>query len=183
MGMIMKEKKIREIRKASKNDTLAINEKAVEKLAHILNDTNLTEIEYEEHDCRIRVSRHIEAPLTAPIASSVLPTDSVATHDSVSTIAPSTQPDDPEVSRDMDLSIHPGVVKSPMVGTVYLAAQPDAPNFINEGDTVSKGDTLLIIEAMKVMNPIRAPQSGKIEKILAKTSEPVEYDDPLVLIT
>lgn len=175
----MKEKKVRDITKSSKNmDKEGINEKAVEKLAHILNDTNLTEIEYEAQDFRIRVAR-----TPAAVSMAHAPAPSVApTPPPVADLSTTSKTDASGVSHDMDFINHPGAVKSPMVGTVYLSAQPDAPHFIKEGSTVKEGDTLLIIEAMKVMNPIRASKSGKVQKILVKNAEPVEYDHPLVII-
>jgi acetyl-CoA carboxylase biotin carboxyl carrier protein len=77
---------------------------------------------------------------------------------------------------------HPGTVKSPMVGTVYTAPEPDAPTFITEGDSVSKGQTLLIVEAMKVMNPITAPKTGTVVKILVQNAQPVEFGEALVIV-
>ncbi|MEC7706284.1 MAG: acetyl-CoA carboxylase biotin carboxyl carrier protein subunit, partial [Pseudomonadota bacterium] len=81
-----------------------------------------------------------------------------------------------------DLSAHEGAVLSPMVGTVYLAPEPGAANFINEGDVVKKGQTLFIVEAMKVMNPITAPTDGKVTKILVENAQPIEFDQPLAII-
>jgi len=81
-----------------------------------------------------------------------------------------------------DAAAHPGAVKSPMVGTVYLAPEPDAPLFAKEGDQVKKGQTLFIVEAMKVMNPITAPADGKLTRILVDNAQPIEFDQPLAII-
>lgn len=177
MGVVMKDKKVLDITKSSKNlDKGLIDEKAVEKLAHILNDTNLTEIEYEAQNCRIRVAR-TPAPIAVAQAHAPIPLAMA------NAVPAAPRADDSGVSHDMDFASHPGAVKSPMVGTVWLSSLPDVPAFISEGDTIKEGDTLLIIEAMKVMNPIRAPKSGKVAKVLVKNAEPVEYDHPLVIIT
>ncbi len=143
---------------------------AVRKLAEILIETGLTEIEYEAEGNRIYVSRQMianatVAPLVSPSLPSVQPQSSVVA-------APS----------NLDLNKHPGAVRSPMVGTVYLASQPGADPFIKVGDTVSVGQTLLIVEAMKVMNPIKSPSAGKVTHIFAKDASPVEYDELLLVI-
>lgn len=161
----------------------------VRQLAEILNDTNLTEIEYELDNSRIRVVRQ-PAPQTimAPMPMngmgsmmSALPPQGM--HQPVaqplnthSTEAPASAP----VAADP--ASHPGVVKSPMVGTAYLSPSPGADPFITVGSTVSEGATLLIVEAMKVMNPIRATKSGIVKQILVRDSDPVEYDQPLVIV-
>ena len=88
----------------------------------------------------------------------------------------------PSTSGSFDLSKHPGVIKSPMVGTVYMSPEPGAPAFIKVGDNVSVGQNLLIIEAMKVMNPIKASKSGIVKKILVRDAEPIEFDTPLLII-
>jgi acetyl-CoA carboxylase biotin carboxyl carrier protein len=82
----------------------------------------------------------------------------------------------------VDLSKHPGAVKSPMVGTAYLAPEPGKPNFVSVGDEVTKGQTLLIIEAMKTFNPIKAPKAGRVAQILVDNGRPVEFDEPLMIV-
>ena len=142
---------------------------AVRKLAEILLETGLTEIEYEAEGNRIYVSR--QTTNTTAVVPSVLPSASAAV---VTATPPATATN--------DLTKHPGVLRSPMVGTVYLAPQPGAAPFIKLGDTVSVGQTLLIVEAMKVMNPIKSTQNGKVIHIFVKDTAPVEYDEPLLVI-
>ena len=145
----------------------------IRTLARLLAETGLSEIEYSSGACRIRVARNGEqataAPLPARVAAVPLPAE---------TAAPAA-----EANPADHLADHPGAVKSPMVGTAYLAPQPGAPPFIRPGDTVAEGQALLIIEAMKVMNQIRAPRPGRIERILVADGEPVEYGAILLLIT
>lgn len=143
---------------------------AIRQLAKILVDTKLTEIEYEDDGRRIRVSRggNIQT------ATVVAPSHTVAVAEPVS--AP-TVPPAAVVPND-----HPGTVKSPMVGTAYMSAEPGAAAFVKVGDTVSVGQTLMIIEAMKVMNPIKSPSAGKVIKIFTQDASPVEYGEPLMII-
>ncbi|MBS0184745.1 MAG: acetyl-CoA carboxylase biotin carboxyl carrier protein [Proteobacteria bacterium] len=155
-----------------------IDAKAVRTLARILNETNLSEIEYELDSGRIKVVRTGASQITQ------IPSYSSPHHVSIS---PSSVPEPSEnlsipPSHETDWSTHPGVLKSPLVGTAYLSSQPGADPFIKEGDQVPEGHTLLILEAMKVMNPIRAPKSGKILKILVQNAQPVEFGEPLVVI-
>ena len=153
---------------AEKTGTMQVDVKLVRQLAELLNETGLTEIEVEEDDRKIRVARTVQsvavaaAPVAAPAAApAVAP-------------APAAAPAAP--------ADHPGAVKSPMVGTAYLAASPEAAPFVSVGDSVKEGDTLLIIEAMKVMNPITAPRGGKVTQMLVANGQPVEFDQPLVVI-
>jgi acetyl-CoA carboxylase biotin carboxyl carrier protein len=144
----------------------------VRELAELLNETGLTEIEVEDDDRKIRVSRGeiAAAPpayAAAPVAAAVAP--AAAAPAPAEAPAPST----PDVKN---------VVKSPMVGTCYLSAEPGAAPFIAVGKAVKEGDTLLIVEAMKVMNPIAAPKSGTVSAILVENAQPVEFDQPLVVI-
>lgn len=158
----------------SSKNPIEINSAAVRELAEILRDTHLTEIEYETEHGRIRVAKELlaaspmvaAAPAPAPMAPS----------------APQAVPEAPATPAADNWTSHPGLVKSPMVGTAYLAPQPGTPNFITEGKSVSVGDTLLIVEAMKVMNPIKATKSGTVKKIIVSDAEPVEFDQPLVVI-
>jgi acetyl-CoA carboxylase biotin carboxyl carrier protein len=159
---------------ASKDASAPIDPKLVRKLADILADTGLTEIEVEQGELRIRVARQIAvagpvayAPAPAIAAPSVAPAPAAA--------APAPAPAPTETQRGE-------AVKSPMVGTVYLQSQPGTPRFIKVGDQVSAGQTLLIIEAMKTMNPIPAPKAGTVSRILIEDSQPVEFGEPLVII-
>jgi acetyl-CoA carboxylase biotin carboxyl carrier protein len=155
---------------AEKSGAMQVDVKLVRQLAELLNDTGLTEIKVQDGDRRIKVSRGGVAVAVAAPA----PTATV-------TAAPaSPAPAAPQTAAPA--GDHPGSVKSPMVGTVYLASSPESPNFINVGDTVKEGDTLVIIEAMKVMNPIAAPRGGKVTQILISNAQPVEFDQPLVVI-
>ncbi|MBY0462904.1 MAG: acetyl-CoA carboxylase biotin carboxyl carrier protein [Alphaproteobacteria bacterium] len=143
---------------------------AVRKLAEILVDTDLSEIEYEDNGSRIYVSRKANI---APVATHVMAPSPAATgHTAVPAAAPSAT----------DWAKHPGTVRSPMVGTAYLSPEPGAPNFIKVGDSIIVGQTLLIVEAMKVMNQIKATQAGKVTQILVSDASPVEYDEPLLVI-
>ena len=154
---------------AGQKSGMNIDTALVRELAELLNETGLTEIEVEDEDRKIRVVRGgtftsvqaAPAPM-APAAPAPL------------AAAPAAEPA-AEAS-------HADAFKSPMVGTVYLAAEPGAANFIKVGDTVKEGDTLLIVEAMKVMNPITADKSGTVTAILVENAQPVEFDQPLVVI-
>jgi acetyl-CoA carboxylase biotin carboxyl carrier protein len=146
----------------------------VRQLADILNDTELTEIEVERGELRIRVAREITAaPIVqyaaAPAAAPAAP---------VPAAAPASMPSDPAtiVARAGE------EVKSPMVGTAYLQASPEAPPFVQPGDKVKKGQTLLIVEAMKTMNPIQSPRDGVVKEVLVGDAQPVEFGEPLVLL-
>ena len=143
----------------------------VRELAELLAETGLSEIEVEDGDRKIRVARgtavasaaaYHAPPPSAPAAAPVP--------------APSVPPGD-VVGADVA-----GALASPMVGTVYLAAEPGAANFVSIGDSVKEGDTLLIIEAMKVMNPIPADKAGTVKAILVDNAQPVEFGQPLVVI-
>ena len=141
----------------------------VRELAEMLADTGLTEIEVEDGDRKIKVSRAATAasafvaapaPAAAPAPVAAAP---------AAEAAPAAAPVD--------------ALKSPMVGTAYLTPEPGAPNFVSVGSQVKVGDTLLIIEAMKVMNPITATKAGTVSAILIETGQPVEYDQPLLVIS
>ncbi len=141
--------------------------KTIRELAEILNEANLTEIEVEVEGMRLRVARADQVTLvSAPAAAAPVPQAAAA-------------PAAPEPASPIS---HAGAVKSPMVGTVYVAPDPNAPPFIKEGDTVSAGQTLFIIEAMKTMNPVAAPKAGKVKSILVHNAQPVEFDETLVII-
>jgi acetyl-CoA carboxylase biotin carboxyl carrier protein len=140
----------------------------VRKLAGLLDETNLTEIEFASGEFRLRVARQA---IAAPTAFAPAPAQ---------LLQPATQ-SEPGAAAE-DLATHPGAVRSPMVGTTYLSPQPGAAPFVRVGDPVSMGDTLLIIEAMKVMNQIRAPKSGKVTRILVEDAGPVEFGQVVMLI-
>ncbi|WP_428683172.1 acetyl-CoA carboxylase biotin carboxyl carrier protein [Reyranella sp.] len=144
----------------------------VRKLAAILEETKLGEIELADGERRIRVARPA-APVAqaAPVMMAAAPAAASA---SVAAAAAA-----PAVA---DLSKHPGVVKSPMVGTAYLAPEPGKPNFVAVGDKVTAGQTLLIIEAMKTFNPIKAPKAGTVTQILIENAHPVEFAEPLMIV-
>jgi acetyl-CoA carboxylase biotin carboxyl carrier protein len=139
----------------------------IRKLAAILEETNLGEIELADGERKIRVARPTAAMAPAPIA--VAPLAAAAPVVAVPAAA-------------NDASKHPGAVKSPMVGTAYLAPEPGKPVFINVGDKVNAGQTLLIIEAMKTFNPIKAPKAGTVTRILIENAQPVEFGEVLMIV-
>lgn len=135
----------------------------IRELAKLLDETGLTEVEVTEGDRSIRVARGAVASAVAappPVASS----------------APAPAAPAPTVEND------PGAVTSPMVGTIYVAQSPDAPPFVKVGSQVAEGDTLFIVEAMKVMNPIPAPRGGKVKEILVNDAQPVEFGEALLIL-
>ena len=142
----------------------------IEALAELLQRTGLTEIELAEGDLRIRV---VKAPQTV-VAQVPGPLPAAAT-------APAPAVKDQAASQTAPEQ-HPGAVRAPMVGTVYLTPEPGAQPFVTLGSEVREGQTLLIIEAMKVMNPIRASRSGRIAKLLVSNGDPVEYGELLLII-
>ena len=149
--------------------TMRIEADLVRQLAQLLNENALTEIEVEDGERRIAVKREVTVA-AAPIAAAPAMVQAAAP-------APVASP-----AAAVAPAAHPGTVKSPMVGTVYMAAEPGAKPFIAPGSTVKEGDTLLIVEAMKVMNPIVSPRSGTVREILVQDSQPVEFDQPLVIV-
>ncbi len=151
--------------------SIKIDDKAIRQLAELLDETNLNEIEITQDDHSIRVSRgggHVAAVAPAPV---VAPVAMPVTNNAPNADANAGGYDN-----------HAGAVKSPMVGTVYMKPDPDSAPFVSAGDSVKQGDTLLIVEAMKVMNPIKAPKSGTIKEILVDDAQPVEYGEVLVVI-
>jgi acetyl-CoA carboxylase biotin carboxyl carrier protein len=147
----------------------------VRSLADILNDTSLTEIEVERGELRIRVARELVAAPVMQYAAAPAP---AAHAPAAAPAAPAVMPSDPATI----VSKKGEEVKSPMVGTVYLQASPEAPPFCQPGDKVKKGQTLLIVEAMKTMNPIQAPRDGVVVEVLVGDAQPVEFGEPLVLL-
>lgn len=142
----------------------------IRELAAILDETGLTEIEIEKGDVRLRVSRAASTPTQSVIAAAAPAPASSAPSESA--------PAAPAMSR----ASHPGAVPSPMVGTAYLAPSPGAEPFVKKGDQVREGQTLMIIEAMKTMNPIAAPRAGTVADILVSDAQPVEFGEPLAII-
>jgi len=157
-----------------KNDE--IDTALVRSLADILNDTDLTEIEVERGDLKIRVAR--EVTMAAPVQYAAAPAAAPAPMAAAPAAPQAAMPSDPAtiVARSGE------EVKSPMVGTAYLQASPEAPPFVQPGDKVKKGQTLLIVEAMKTMNPIQSPRDGVVKEVLVGDAQPVEFGEPLVLL-
>ena len=160
--------------KGAKDGDMRIDPKLVRELAKLLTDNELTEIEVQDGDRRIKVAREAApvlgaapAPVPAPAAAPAL-------------TAPPTRAKEDLGAAEEEVSGN--TVKSPMVGTAFLAPEPGAKQFVEAGDTVKAGDTLLIVEAMKVMNPITAPEGGVVKKIIVADAQPVEFDQPLVII-
>ena len=150
-----------------KSGAMQVDAALVRQLAELLDETKLTEIEVQDGERRIKVARKaasvVAAAPAAPAAAA--PVAAVA-------VAPAAAP----------VADTANALKSPMVGTVYLFPEPGAKPFVNVGDTVSEGQTLVIIEAMKVMNPIAATKAGKVTRVCVENGQPVEYDQPLVVI-
>jgi acetyl-CoA carboxylase biotin carboxyl carrier protein len=160
-----------------KNDDSGIDAALVRQLADILNDTDLTEIEVEKDDLKIKVKREVTVS-AAPVHYAAAPAPVAHAAPAAAAPAAGAMPSDPAtiVSRSGE------EVKSPMVGTAYLQPAPEAPPFIQPGDKVKKGQTLLIVEAMKTMNPIQAPRDGVVAEVLVGDAQPVEFGEPLVLL-
>lgn len=155
------------------------NEK-IRELAELLDETNLSEIEIESNGTRIRVARHMGGGGVASIGTSP---ESVSPPASAPIAEQKAGPAEaPESKENINLADHPGALVSPMVGTIYVAAEPGAAPFCKIGDQVSEGQTLFIIEAMKTMNPIAAPRGGVVKQILISNAEPVEFGEVLAII-
>lgn len=157
--------------KKEAGSAMNIDMKLVRDLAKILGDADLSEIEVEDGDQKIRVSRSGGAMVSYAVPPAASPPPAAAPP--VTSATPEAAP----VAADPK-----NAIKSPMVGTAYLAAEPDAPPFVSVGDKVASGDTLLIIEAMKVMNPIISDRGGTVKAVLVENGQPVEFDQPLVVI-
>ncbi len=145
----------------------------IRELADILRDTDLSEIEVERDGLKLRVSR----TMATQMVQAALPAAAPA-----SPAPASMAPETPAPDAAVDFSVHPGAVHAPMVGTAYFAPEPGATPFIKAGDTVAKGDTLLLIEAMKTFNPILAEKAGKVIEILVDDGSPVEFGETLLVI-
>ena len=141
----------------------------IRELAKLLDETNLTEIEVEREGLRVRVARQATTHVIASGGAHVPPIPASAPAPAIAPVV-------------ADPGSHPGLVKSPMVGTAFRSPQPGAKAFIDVGSTVKAGDTLLIVEAMKTMNQIPAPRGGVVTQILFEDGQPVEYGEPLLII-
>jgi acetyl-CoA carboxylase biotin carboxyl carrier protein len=159
-----------------------VDAELVRELAKVLDDTGLTEIEVEYGELRLRLARtlvmaqqppsHTHVVHSAPAPATALPPPAAG---------PATAPAAPPAT-PMDVASHPGAVLSPMVGTAYLAANEDAAAFVKIGDKVTKGQTILLIEAMKTFNQIHATHDGTVQRILVGNADPVEFNQPLMII-
>ncbi|MBA5726481.1 acetyl-CoA carboxylase biotin carboxyl carrier protein [Bombella mellum] len=147
---------------------MLVDKEAIRALADILTDTGLTEIEVSEGDSRLRVARNVTVQAAAPAA--------------VSAPAAAPAPAAEEASAPADPSSHPGAVPSPMVGVAYLTPDPSSPPFVQEGAQVSAGQTIMLIEAMKTFNQIKAPRAGKLVRYCVASGEPVEFGATLAII-
>lgn len=145
---------------------LTVDTEMIEQLADLMDEKGLTELELSEGEHALKLSRRQSAPAAAPPVAPAPPPAAAV----------------PAGGGGADKSQHPGAVPSPMVGTAYLSPQPGADKFVKVGDSVSEGQTLLIIEAMKVMNPIPAPHAGTLKEVLVSDGAPVEFGEPLVII-
>jgi len=140
-----------------------LDEDLIRSLAELLHETGLDEIEYEAEGRRVRVGRNAGMAVQAPV---------VAAPAGPSAAAAASGEEAPPA----------GTVTSPMVGTVYLASEPGATPFVKVGDTVREGQTLMIIEAMKVMNPLPSPRAGKVTRVFVRDGQPVEFGEPLIIV-
>jgi acetyl-CoA carboxylase biotin carboxyl carrier protein len=165
---------------AKKPSSSAIDVELVQTVAHLLTEANVSEIEIEKGDLRIRVSRAappatvIHASPAMPMAPSLPSLGQMPAPAAIAAAAAGAAAGDP--------AKHPGAVKSPMVGTAYLAPQPGAAPYVKPGDTVTEGQTVLIIEAMKTMNAIPAPRAGRVAQVLIQDAEPVEFGQVLLIL-
>ena len=154
---------------AREQQAMRVDTALIKELAELLSANELTEIEVEDGDRKIKVKREAAPVMSyAPAPAAAAPAAAPSSAATAADPAPAAAPVD--------------AVKSPMVGTAYLSAEPGAKPFIAPGQSIKQGETLLIIEAMKVMNPITAPKAGKVAQILVGDSQPVEFDQPLVVI-
>lgn len=155
--------------KDSKSANDPLESRLIRDLAGILEETGLTEIEIEKSGLRVRVARTVQVSAVHAVQSAPA---AAAPQAPAAGAAP----------KAVDNASHPGLVTSPMVGTAYVAPSPGASPFVKVGDTVTEGQTLLIIEAMKTMNQIPAPRAGRITKIIISDGQPVEFGEPMLII-
>ena len=156
---------------SSKTASAPSETKLVQELADILDKSSLAELEYETDAVTIRLSRVTGTAPVVAAAPAPSATAAAAPAQAQAELAAAANPTD-----------HEGAVTSPMVGTVYTAPEPGAAEFVSEGDTVKVGQTLFIVEAMKVMNPITAPNAGKVTKIFVQNAQPIEFGEALAII-
>ncbi len=153
---------------------MQVDTRLVRELAELLDTTGLTEIEVADGERKVRVARKAAAaPVTYAAPPAIAPAAATATAAASTTSTP---------AAGDDVRAHPGLVRAPIVGTAYLTPDPASPPYVAVGQAVKAGETLLIIEAMKVMNPITAPKAGQVARILVVNEQPVEYDEPLIVI-
>ena len=158
--------------KGGTNGGMNIDSKLVRELAELLNETGLTEIEVEDGERKIKVARHAAAVHMTGAAPAAPTAAAPGASPAVPLAATAPEP----------AAVDANALKSPMVGTCYLSAEPGSAPFVSVGQQVKVGDTLVIIEAMKVMNPITADKAGTVKAILVENAQPVEFDQPLVVI-
>ncbi len=153
---------------------MKINAEAIRELADLIEETGLNEIEVVDGEQSIRVNKGmaIASPAMAPAVATAAP---------VANLDPAA-PGQANTNAPASPESHPGAMRAPMVGTAYLQPEPGAPSFVTKGASVKEGDTILIIEAMKVMNPIKADKSGTVTQIIVEDGQPVEYGDVLIII-
>lgn len=150
--------------------SLSFDPEALRLLAELINTTGLSEIELAEGDRKLRLARML-APVSVPVMAPAAPAAAA-----VAAALPA------EPAAKADPAKHPGAVKSPMVGVAYLSAEPGAAPYVTAGQSVEAGATLLLIEAMKTFNQIKAPRAGTVKQILVSSGAPVEFDEPLLII-
>ena len=155
----------------------AIDTKIIGKLADVLNKNNLSELEYEDESCRIKLKGLVCGSTVAPVAMQPVaqPVLQTSSNTSVNT-------SDNDVYNADGYSNNAGTVKSPIVGVVYLSPDPTKPDYVGIGDTVKEGDIVCLIEAMKTFNPVKAHRTGTVTKILVESGDPVEYGESLLVI-
>jgi acetyl-CoA carboxylase biotin carboxyl carrier protein len=161
-----------------KGGGMKVDTDLIRQLADLLTEKDLTEIEIEDSERRVAVKRNTMAKDMAAAMTRAAPAAAAAAAEPLPAPPPAPAVPDTEESA----ATHPGVVKSPMVGTVYLSGEPGAAPFVSVGGQVAAGETLVIVEAMKVMNPIAAPKAGTVKQILVQDAQPVEFDQPLVIV-
>ncbi len=158
-----------------KNDLTTVD--FIRELAKIIKENDLTDIEIEKDDVQIRLAKEVQvAHIAAP---QIMPSMQAQPQAPLQQPAPKAENEGAESPNNAN---HPGVVTAPMVGIIYRKPDPDADNFVSVGSEVKEGDTLVLIEAMKVFNPIKAPRSGKVSQIFVEAGEPVEFGSPLLII-
>jgi acetyl-CoA carboxylase biotin carboxyl carrier protein len=162
-----------DMNEANGGGAMQVDVNLVRQLAELLDTTQLTEIEVEDGDRKIRVARKAAQVAAAPMHYAPPPASASAAPAAAAPQVDNAGPSAPD---------HASAVRSPMVGTVYLSAEPGAKPFASVGQSVAAGDTLLIVEAMKVMNPITAPSPGVVKAVLVENGQPVEFDQPLVVV-